>query len=77
MTGFLAMLVPTIKDIAGGLLMRIAFKAVLERFLTRLLVSCLKSLQKLSSNDVIDETVQDVIDSLGGKKLKVISELNK
>ena len=69
------MLLPTLKDIAMGLFMKIAFKSVLERFVTRLVIAGLKSLAKWSTNDVLDETVQDIIDSLDGKKLKVISDI--
>ena len=72
---FIAMLLPTLKDIAMGLFMKIAFKSVLERFVTRLVIAGLKSLAKWSSNDVVDETVQDIIASLDGKKLKVITDI--
>ena len=73
--GFIAMLLPTLKDIALGLFMKIAFKSVLERFVTRLVIAGLNSLAKWSSNDVVGETVQDIIASLDGKKLKVISDI--
>jgi hypothetical protein len=72
---FVAMLLPTLKDICMGMLLKIAFKPILERFITRLVIAGLKSLAKMSTNDVVDSTIADIINSLNGKKLKVISDI--
>ena len=72
---FVAMLLPTVKDILMGLLLKVAFKPILERFVTRLVIAGLKSLAKWSTNDVLEKTVEDIIDQLDGKKLKVISDI--
>ena len=72
---FLAILLPTAKDILMGLFMKVAFKPILERFVTRLVIAGLRKLAKWSTNDVLDKTVEDIINSLDGKGLKVISDI--
>ena len=64
-----------LKEIFLSLLAKIAFKAVGERFATRLVVYGLDKLKDYSDNNVVDETVDDVINQLKGKRLKVIDEL--
>jgi len=64
-----------LKEIFLSLLAKIAFKAVGERFATRLVVYGLNKLKDYSTNEVVDETVDDVINQLKGKRLKVIDEL--
>ena len=64
-----------LKEIFLSLVAKIAFKAVLERFSTRLVIYGLEKLKNYSSNEVVDETVQDVINQLKGKGLKVVDEL--
>lgn len=63
-----------IKETFLSLVAKIAFKTVAERFLTRLVIYSLNKLKAYSSNDVVDETVQDIIHSLKGKKLKVVDD---
>ena len=64
-----------LKEIFLSLVAKIAFKTVLERFATRLVVYGLNKLRDYSENEVVDSTVDDVINQLKGKKLKVIDEL--
>ena len=61
-----------IKEILLSIIGKIAFKAIAERFATRLIIYGLNKLKDYSTNSVVDETVQDVIDSLKGKGLKVV-----
>jgi hypothetical protein len=64
-----------LKEIFLSLVAKITFKVVLERFSTRLVIYGLEKLKDYSTNDVVDETVQDVINQLKGKGLKVVDEL--
>jgi hypothetical protein len=64
-----------LKEIFLSLIAKIAFKVVLERFATRLVIYGLEKLKNYSTNEVVDETVQDVINQLKGKGLKVVDEL--
>jgi len=53
---------------------KVAWKAVFERFYTRLLIYSLNKIKDMNTNEVVDNTVQDIIDSLKGKKLAVIDK---
>ena len=64
-----------LKETFFALIAKIAFKTVAERFATRLVIYGLEKLKDYSTNDVVDETVQDVINQLKGKGLKVVDEL--
>ena len=64
-----------LKEIFLSLLAKVAFKAVGERFATRLVVYGLDKLKNYSDNDVVAETIDDIVTSLTGKRLKVIDEL--
>ena len=64
-----------LKEIFLSLVAKIAFKVVLERFSTRLVIYGLEKLKDYSTNDVVDKTVQDVISQLKGKGLKVVDDL--
>lgn len=66
-----------LKETFLSLVAKIAFKVVLERFFTRLVIYGLNKLKDYSTNDVVDSTVDDIISSLKGKKLKVVDELAK
>tara|TARA_R110002049_G_scaffold309307_2_gene521012 strand:+ start:10722 stop:10997 length:276 start_codon:yes stop_codon:yes gene_type:complete len=66
----------TLKAIIG----RITWRVVLERFLTRVLVEALKRLKTLSSNRIVDETVDSILLQLRGDGLlmaKIESSKNK
>lgn len=61
-------------EVVKGLLFQIAWSAILERFLTRLVIWSLEKLKNLSTNDVVEETIEDIIQSLRGKKLKEVPD---
>jgi hypothetical protein len=63
-----------VKEMLLSMVGRVMGKAIMERFATRLVIYGLNKLKDYSTNDVVDETVQDIIDKLKGKKLKVIDE---
>jgi hypothetical protein len=63
-----------LKEIVFGMVGKIAFKHVGERFATRLVIHGLKKLKEKSTNDVVDGTVDDIIQSLKGKKLKIADD---
>ena len=54
---------------------KLAFKVLAERFMTRLVIYGLDKLRNYSTNEVVDETVTDIINQLKGKKLKVVEDL--
>ncbi|KAA8598026.1 hypothetical protein F0Z19_3526 [Vibrio cyclitrophicus] len=64
----------TIWEILKGLFFQITWKVVLERFASRAIIWGLEALRDLSTNDVIQETVDDVVASLQGKRLKDIPQ---
>lgn len=66
--------VTLIKELFLSIIGKIAFKAILERFFTRMLIYSLEQLKEMSTNTVVDETIDDVIKSLSGKGLVVIEE---
>lgn len=66
-----------LKELLLSIVGKLAFKAIFERFATRLLIYALEKLRKESDNEVVDKTVDDIIDSLRGKRLKVIEDLTK
>ena len=61
-----------IKEMVLSMVGKIGWKIVGERLATRLVVYGLKKLESLSSNTVTTGTIKDILDSLQGKKLKVI-----
>jgi len=71
----IGILFTALKEIFLSLLAKVAFKAVGERFATRLVVYGLDKLKNYSDNDVVDETIDDIVIALTGKRLKVIDEL--
>jgi len=66
-----------LKEIFLSLIAKVTFKVVLERFSTRLVIYGLEKLKNYSTNEVVDETVQDVINQLKGKGLKVVEDLGE
>jgi len=66
-----------LKETFLSLIAKVAFRAVLERFSTRLVIYGLEKLKVYSTNEVVDETVQDVINQLKGKGLKVVEDLGE
>lgn len=65
----------SIWEIVKGLFFQIGWKIVAERFVTRLVVWGLESLKGLTTNDVAQDTVDDVLLSLQGKRLKEVPEV--
>ncbi len=57
-------------EILQAIMSQITWTVVLERFLTRLLVGTLKWLKELSSNQLVDETIEDILDGLRQKGLR-------
>lgn len=66
-----------LKETFFALIAKIAFKTVAERFATRLVIYGLDKLKDYSTNEVVDETVEDIINQLKGKSLKVVEDLEK
>ncbi len=64
-----------LKEVFLSLVGKLAFRVLAERFATRLVIYGLNKLRQQSTNEVLEETVQDVLSQLKGKKLKVIDEL--
>jgi len=60
-----------LKEVLLATVAKVAFKAVAERFATRLVIYGLEKLKGYSTNDVVDSTVEDIIQSLKGKRLSV------
>lgn len=69
-----AIVVTLIKEMFLSIIGKIAFKAILERFFTRMIIYSLEKLKDMSTNTVVDETIEDVIKSLSGKGLVVVDE---
>jgi hypothetical protein len=63
-----------IKEMLLSLVGRVAWQAIFERASTRLLIFSLRKLESYSTNSVVRETVNDIINSLKGKGLKVIDD---
>jgi len=61
-----------LKEILLSMVAKVAFKAVAERFATRLVVYGLEKLESYSTNYVVKDTVNDIKNQLKGKGLKVI-----
>ncbi len=64
----------TLFEVLKGLFFQISWTIILERFATRLVVWGLETLKGLSTNDVLQDTVDDVIAALQGKRLKEIPQ---
>jgi hypothetical protein len=61
-----------LKEILLSMVAKVAFKAVAERFATRLVVYGLKKLEGYSTNEVTSGLVKDILASLEGKGLKAL-----
>lgn len=73
-TFLLKILWPTLKELALGMLAKIAFKTIFERFATRATIHGLEYLRNQSTNELWGDTFDDIIKSLKGKKLKVADD---
>ncbi|MBY8124436.1 hypothetical protein KW497_10550 [Vibrio fluvialis] len=64
----------TLWEVLKGLFFQVAWKVILERFASRLVIWGLEKIKTLSTNDVTQETVNDIILSLKDKKLKEVEQ---
>ncbi|MCG6410154.1 hypothetical protein K6U17_13070 [Vibrio fluvialis] len=64
----------TLWEVLKGLFFQVAWKVILERFASRLVIWGLEKIKTLSTNDVTQDTVNDIILSLKGKKLKEVEQ---
>lgn len=64
----------TLWEVLKGLFFQVAWKVILERFASRLVIWGLEKIKTLPTNDVTQETVNDIILSLKGKKLKEVEQ---
>ena len=71
----LSIIFSLLKEATLSIVGKIAWKIVFERFYSRLLIYSLNKIKSYSTNEVVDETVQDIIDSLKGKRLKIVDEM--
>ncbi|WP_019615482.1 hypothetical protein [Psychromonas ossibalaenae] len=69
---FISILGKTIWEILQGMLFKMAWSVMAERFVTRLIIWGLEVLKSFTSNDVAQSTVDDIILSLQGKRLKEV-----
>lgn len=67
---FMLILIETLK----ALFFKIAFKAVLERFITRVVIWGGDKLVLMTTNDLDDKTWADIKSQLTGKRLKVADD---
>ena len=54
---------------------KIAWGTIAERFFTRLALYCLEKLKKRLTNELSQKTIDDFIQNLKGKRLKVIDDI--
>ncbi|PNH91345.1 hypothetical protein [Vibrio diazotrophicus] len=64
----------TLWEVLKGMFFQVAWKVILERFASRMVIWGLEKIKVLSTNDVTQETVNDIILSLKGKKLKEVEQ---
>lgn len=74
MNFLISILGKTLWEVLKGLFFQVAWKVILERFASRLVIWGLEKIKSLSTNDVTQETVNDIILSLKGKKLKEVEQ---
>lgn len=66
------MLIMILKETFMALIGKIAFKAIIERAVTRSVLSGLDKLSKMSTNSVVKATITDIKWSLSNKGLAVL-----
>ena len=64
-----------IYETASAMILKIAWGTISERFFTRVTIWGLEKLKKRWTNEVSQETLDDIIKSLKGKRLKVIDDI--
>ena len=68
------MLFMVLKEATFSLIGKVAWQVVFERFYSRLVIYSLNKLKDMHTNDVVDDTIDDIIKSLQGKRLKVVDD---
>jgi hypothetical protein len=63
-----------LKEIIEGLLQRVNWQIIAERFITATVILGLKKLRDMSSNQLLDDTVTDIIRMLQGRGLSRADE---
>jgi hypothetical protein len=66
-----------LQEMGKGFIGRIAWKYVVERMMTRTAVHLLQKLADKSSNTLVDETVEDLINLLEGSGLPAATEYRR
>ncbi|MDW1615055.1 hypothetical protein R7D96_13055 [Vibrio sp. Vb2853] len=72
MSFFKGIILTGLIELVKSLFAKITWDIVLERFATRLIVWGLETLKGLTTNDVLQGTVDDILQSLQGKRLKEV-----
>ena len=62
-------------ETASAMILKIAWGTITERFFTRLALFCLEKLKKRWTNQVTQKTIDDFIQNLKGKRLKIIDDI--
>lgn len=62
-------LLKTLLEVITGKIMSLGWRVLAERLVTRILVWALVKLREMSTNEVVDGTVTDILAQLKGKKL--------
>ncbi len=70
-------LLTVLKETLLALIAKVAWKAIAERFFTRLVIYGLEKLASYTTNDVAIDTITDIINNLRGKRLHVVDSLGK
>jgi hypothetical protein len=67
-------LIKLLKETLQTLILRVGWKIVVERFITRVVIWGLEELEKKQTNTVTKETLNDILASLKGKGLEVVEQ---
>ncbi len=76
MSFFKGIILTGLMELVKSLFAKITWDIVLERFATRLVIWGLETLKGLTTNDVLQGTVDDILQSLQGKRLKEVPLLS-
>lgn len=66
--------VKLVVDVLTAIIGKVAWTVVLERLLTRVLIGCLKWISTLTTNQVVHDTVKDIVGQLKSKGLAKAGE---
>lgn len=72
MSFFKGIILKGLWELLTSLIAKITWEVVLERFSTRSVIWGLETLKGLTTNDVVQGTVDDILLSLQGKRLKEV-----